>query len=469
MKPDTYFFNPQEALRVAQEQNRSDDVNKAFLQLCYYNGEKIESDLINLIHLPVDNLIDDLAQGTLRIPTHIDFTDFDISLEVAKDIETNLLISLDQAKAFRAELNKIYLNRIKEAKLDFSEPLRFYLPAHSSTRVMQHVSKNIVNVLIENGHDVLFDLQMGIEDLNCRKKMFEYNPHVTININHFNNAYISSDAFNFVWFQDPMPVLTSNELVYTRNRDYVFSLLKSFDDMLQKKNVKYERQGFCFNKNMFKLKEPVKKEKKIVFIGSSYTTLLPDNIDLSEAIKELNDLFVNGISFDKEVINRISIKYSYSKEFVEMKLIPSIIRDFGVIGLCEIDTEYEIEIYGWGWDSYESLAPYYKGVLEYGDDIAKVYANATFAFAPHQLYTIQQRTLEATASGTIPIVYDCRDLSGESSYDDALCYFKTMEDLKEILQSEVPKKDFSRLLKDYSYDTFIEKILTIINEDLKDG
>nr|WP_321266975.1 hypothetical protein [uncultured Sulfurimonas sp.] len=465
IEPDTYFLSPQEALRVAKQQNRSDDQDHEFLQVCYYNGEKIDSDLINLVHLPINSLVDDLAQGEYKLPTEIDFNGLEASQEEVDAISKNLVTAIKQAQSYRKELNEIYANRLRDAKLDFCEPLRFYLFAHSCTTVMQHISKNIVDVLIDMGYEVLFHLYEGIEDYHCYKKMFEFNPHVTININFLRNDFLSDDVFNFVWIQDPMPYLSDDSTIKLRKRDYVFSLIKTLDDLLEKKGVEFQRQSFCINEEVYKLDHSIKREKKIVFIGSSYLHLIPeDNEQVGEAVKYMISLFHAGAEFTSDKIDQISNTFKIDKNYLTTRIVPFIIRDIGLIDLCQIKSKYKIEIYGSGWDKYEILEPYYKGMLTYGEDIAKVYNSATFAFAPHPQYILQQRTLEATACGAIPIVYDCRKLSNEKTYSEAIVFFKTYKDIEKVLLKKPPKKDFKRLLQENSYKAFVDKILGIIKE-----
>ena len=464
--PDTYFLNANEALRVAKQQNRSDDQDQQYLQLCYYNGEKIETDLINLIHLPMNSLVDDLSQGTYRIPTKVDFTGLDISSEDTLSISNNIKSAIQTAQAYRAELHTIYADRLKDSKLDFSEPLRFYLLANTRTTVMQYVSKSIVKILKNRGYDVFLHLYHGIEDYDSLKSKFEFNPHVSININFLMNEAISDDTFNFTWFQDPMPFLLNETKTILRKRDFVFSLFKTIDDLLLKKEIPFQRQSFCVNSELFKLNHSIKREKKIVFIGSSYLDFLPENDEnIQLAAKYMISLFHDGIIFTNKRIDEIVDKFNVNKSLITTRIIPFIIRDIAVLDLCQIKSKYKIEIYGWGWDKYEVLAPYYKGPLGYGEDIAKVYNSATFAFAPHQSYILQQRTLESSACGAIPIVYDCRSITNEPSYSDALIYFKTFKDIEKVLLKKAPKKNFKRLLEENSYDAFVDKILNIIEEN----
>jgi glycosyltransferase involved in cell wall biosynthesis len=130
-----------------------------------------------------------------------------------------------------------------------------------------------------------------------------------------------------------------------------------------------------------------------------------------------------------------------------------------------MQSEYSIEVYGKGWERYEEVVPFYKGVVKYGKDLADIYNSATYALAPHSIYMLQQRTLEASACGCIPILYDIRDFVEETHYDEALEYFKTEKDLATILSQEAKKKEFSRLLEENSYKTFVKKMVALIQKD----
>ena len=192
--------------------------------------------------------------------------------------------------------------------------------------------------------------------------------------------------------------------------------------------------------------------------------------DISELINYLSQAFQDGITFTPQKVAEIAKAFSITQTELTTSIIPYVVRDVSVIMLCNMETEYSIEIYGKGWDIYESVKPYYKGKLSYGAEIAKIYSSATYAFSPHTEYILQQRVFEATACGAIPILYDCREFTDEESYEEALLYFKTPQDLQEILSApEPPKRDFTQLLSENSYERFVEKILAIIETETKDG
>lgn len=459
---DTYFFNGIEAYNEAKKNHKN---NNYHLQVCYYDGDKIDSDLVNLVHLPLENIIELLATGTYRLPTSLSFAGLDISDKIKEDIVQNFILNLNEAVRLRKGLNNYYVTKLKETSLDFAEPLRFYLIANTNTQVMQYVSSNIASTLKSIGFEVLLGIYYGCEDNNCLKKLCDFNPHVTININNLNNNILAEDVFNFVWFQDPMPFLLDKTKVSIRERDFVFSLLPLFDAMLQTKSIPFQRQGFCVNDSIYKPNPTIKREKKIVFIGSSYLHTIPNTPQVKAAFQELHKVFLSGESFTDAMMEHISVEYQLDIDFIRSRFIPYIVRDMGILELCKIKSEYKIEIYGWRWEVYEELQPYYKGVLKYGQEIADVYSSATFAFAPHQQYTLQQRTFEASACGAIPIVYDCRDISEEENYEDALYYYKTSHDLEKILHSDIEEKDFTTLLSSHTYKDFVEKIIKTVKEN----
>ncbi len=463
MFEDIYFLNAQKALEVASQLNRSEDGYR--LQVCYYEGEKLETNLVNLVHLPIENLVDGLANGIYNLPTVINFDGLELSASVRYQIESHFNLSIHQAKILREQKNYLYAQNFKNAKLDFKEPLRFYLMGHVQTRVMRHVAKNIADKLDEMGFSVYFELFYGIEDHQCIKNLSLFNPHVCVSINHLNNEHLNQEVYNMIWFQDPMDILYNKSEIQLRERDYIFSLVPMIDERLEAKNVPFERQGFCVNQTIYHQNTSITREKKIVFIGSSYAGTLKNTENEKEAVKKLQAMFVKGETFTQETISALSNDYALDAGHVESRLIPYVARDFSLLELCKMQTKYRIEIYGWGWDKYEQLKPFYKGILAYGQEIADVYSSATYAFAPHQQYTLQQRTFEASACGTIPIVYDCRDISQEESYEDALCYFKSLKDLENILTADVREKNFNRLLQNNTYESFVKKILSKIKSN----
>lgn len=457
---DTYFFSAQEAQKVALEHNRSEDGES--LQVCYYDGEELETSLVNLIHLPIDNLLQDLASGNYRLPEVVNLEGFELSAHVKMEITANFNMSLLEVQEYRKQYNASYLQELNKAKLDFDEPLRFYILANAMTEVMQHVAKSIADALESLGYEVLFDLYYGIEDINSTKKISKFNPHATVNINHFNSSHLNEKCFNFIWYQDPMPILFDNTVLDVRDRDFIYSLLEEIDIPLEKKGISPVRQNFCTNEREFKLLPNISREKKIVFIGSSYHKIIEVSENNLLALDYVSDVFNKGQRLDASLAKVISDKFSIEEDYVLRKLFPYFVRDKTVLWLCSLDIGYQIEIYGNDWDIYEEVRPYYKGVLEYGKEIVEVYNSATYSFAPHNSYILQQRIFEASACGCISIVYECE----EPIYEEALEYFKTKEELYQIFNHKPENKSFEKILFENSYKTFANKMIEQIGKKL---
>ena len=466
MFEDTYFFDAGQALRVAKEQNKP---SRYVLQLCYYNGEKIDHEgLENLVHLPVENFVNGLALGVYRIPTKVDFSGLEVSKEVQGEILEGLKASIAQAKAMRDELNRHYFESLKNAKLDFSQKLRFYIPASSNTRVMQHISKNIADTLVEMGYEVYFNLNVGVKDLNCLKEIKEFNPHATININHINNVMLSEEVFNFVWIQDKFAIEQFKKFPL-RERDIVFHLIEHLNKPLQALDVASEYQPFCINTNIYKPRKEIEKEKKIVFIGSSYK----NNFDTirheqkHQAAKDiLQDYIQNGyIRMERRAEYLARYKYLSGDELGAV--FNYVERDLLIKEIIKLDLEYKFELYGYEWELDEELKEYSKGILNYGENISKVYNSARYGLVIGG-YILQQRTLESAASGAIPLVFDSRQSGADvesECFDKSMTFFKTPADLVEMLKT-AQNKDLECIVNEHSYRNFAEHMITKIKSAL---
>lgn len=474
---DTYFIDSSVALETANQNNKF-YVNGIVetTQICYYDGPKIENAPYNCINVPFDNITSYFSCTKHRIPNIVDpkngnFTtkeEFNLFIKILnKEITT----AVEKKEKQIIKIN----NKIKKLEPDFNDKvLRVYVYGCRTSIVMKSVAENIANSFKNIGCNVLFDTQLNdlesCDSLNQKKNVLKFNPHIIFNINHIYNEYLNDNVFNFIWFQDLMPILENNEKITLRQRDVVFSLISVFDSYLENKGIEYKRQSFCFNKKSFKILNEVKREKKIVFIGSSYYKTI-ERFNIPDSfLNHLKKLFLKGILFDDDLLNRISTKYSFneqSKKILKEKVIPFIIRDSSVRLLCSLDTKYDIEIYGFGWDIYDDVKKYFKGNLSYGEELVKVYNSSTYAFCPHSEYLLQQRVFEAAACGAIPVLYDIRKLKPEGNYDESFEYFKDEKSLKRILIKNPKKKDFFRLLSENRYELFINKMINIVKNDIE--
>lgn len=472
--PDTYFLSGDEALRIASQQNRSK--NQEVLQVCYYDGKKIESEYVNLIHMPLDDLLKELAQGRYRLPTEIDFTGLDLSSSIKVDVRTNFESSLYQVREYRNQYNKYYSDNLKNSTLNFDEKLRFYLVGFSQTQVMQYVSKNIASTLESLGYEVLYDLFHGIEDMNCSKIVNEFNPHVTININHFNNGYINDLCFNFVWFQDLMPILHNNEKIHVRDRDFIFTYSSFYTDILIKKNVDknkiFAQHTIGVDTNTFYLNTNITKEEKIIFVGSAYTPVADNSYINEDMNRDLTQLLEDGLSLNKEnikgVFKRNALEYpdhAGNLDYIQQ----SYIRNTCVSWLCK-NEHLTVELYGHRWENSEDkdIIKHFKGTVD-KDSLNELYNGAKYILSASGGVINTQRLGEIVHAGAIPVIYDSRDITDETeTWEEECLFFKTQEELNYILDNQIqPKKYMSEeMLKHFTYDDFINTMLEQINKKI---
>jgi len=460
---DIYFLNAKEALRVATEQNISEESNN--LQICYYEGEKIESDLINLIHLPLDTIVSSLENGILRLPTRVSSAGFDISLNEWKAMEGGFLNLLEEAKKLRSKRNQNYFIKSRTNNPNFNDKLRFYISAHSNTRVMQYSSKNIAQTLEHMGYEVYFDLYHGCEDFNCLKNIAEFNPHATININHVQTDFLNENVFSFTWIQDHWATSYLMENPKLRDRDILFHIIEHYGDMLKRKSIKSFYQPFCINSKIFKLRDEIKRENKIVFIGSSYKHAYDDinNEKKEDICKEVYALYLkNGYISSKK---RAEIRSKYIIKTIDFSHIMNYIeRDLSLEYIVQNNKDLSIEIYGYGWENNKKLEKSYKGPIEYGEKLSKINNSAKYSLSLAG-YIMQQRTLEAAGSGAIPLVFDSRKSGADVETQGMMksfLFFKTLDDLRKALDKN-EDIDLSVVINENSFESFVTKMVNHIN------
>lgn len=470
---DSYFFNVEDAKKEALGNN---DV---FLghptifgkQICYYNAdEKVEGLSENCIWVPLENFYNFFYTTKYRIPTKVIVynDDFETPLETQL-LSEQLIKILKVAIGDRDKLIELYAQENKNLKPDFKDvKLRIFIPTSRFTTVMQYVSKAIYEALKDNEkYEVkLFIQETGYESINdllpTLVAYHNFNPHIVININHI-LFFCNEDVFNFTWFQDPMPFIMDKNEYKKRKREYFFSLTNFYDKCFERKNIPYERQNFAINNNIFKVNDKIKRENKIVFIGSSYANpIKPYNLDQS-LIDELKEHLEKGLVFDDFYMEELLKRYKIDEDILILKVITYIVRDFSVIWLCqsELSKKFKIEVYGWGWEIYPQLAPFYKGELSYGQDLVDVYSSAKYTLAPHSDYVIQQRVLEAVSCGCQPLLYDCRAKDNPPYYEDTLIYYKSKDELLNSFHKCNSYK-FEEFVKNFTYKNFVEKILNIV-------
>jgi hypothetical protein len=334
---------------------------------------------------------------------------------------------------------------------------------------MRHASQNIATAIEDLGYEVFFKLFNGTEDEQAIKDVYEFNPHVTININWL-NQYTSANVFNFVWIQDAMEWLTCEHTsIELRERDKIYHLTEYIFHLLQKQGVQSEYQPFCVNTGIFKRRNHIKRRKKIVMIGSSYKPewdliTSPKKYTLCEAF--LNHYLTKGHISRSE---RLQLQAENPDVAADIEdIIKYVERDLLLKHILRMGLDIDIEVYGYGWDEDSDFHGFYKGELSYGEEVSKEYNRATYALVIGG-YVLQQRTLEAAASGAIPLVLEPEeqsDIQEKKKYENSLVFFRTPNDLKKILEDH-HTPDLEYVVSDNSFQRFAEKMLAHVQGTIR--
>lgn len=459
---DTYFFSFEEAYKVAKLENKKNDGYA--LQVCYYDGEYQESTLKNLVHCPIDNLISNLALGTFRLPTDVSFNGTNFSEDVQLQTTQSFVDCIKKANELRMEFNKFYIEDLKNKKLNFNEPLRFYLTSHANTKTMRYISENLTTALQGLGYEVCFELDYGCNDVLSSKILNEFNPHVTININHLNNHALSDEVFNFIWFQDFMPILMDTKTpINLRKRDIVFSLNKDIDILLNRKNIPFSRQHFCAKEELFYEEPSIERENKIVFIGHRGMGEI-DNMP-KDLIIEIKEAFENAEILDIERVKEFARKYHLDPFLIDSLIFPLVIRELAVEWMCEV-SPIPVEVYGDDtWLDNPIVAKKFKGKLAYGDEVRVAYNSAKYFLVSQPKYLRNQRLFEGVACGCTPVVYDCRPYDDPPHYNDEILYFNSKAQMKTTLEEvKETKADPKNILNNNRYKDLAHKLIFMVKQ-----
>lgn len=461
---DIYFYSYEDAVNQARKSVWLDKA-KSKLQVCFYAtrpSNVIPENLENLIYLPEDKFAQILLENNYRAPTK--------SIGFNSD---SIKIALDKYHAQKAALIESFKTRIKESKLDFKEPLRVYLSVDYKGFVVENIYHLLANAFIEKGINVKLDKNTSVtlmDDLKRLRSIAEFRPHIMFNINRTRSDLINEGTFNFIWFMDPTLCLYDDSKFENRARDVYFYLIDNFKKALLAKNVpieKISKQTFASDKESFYLQKNTQKKNKIVFIGNDYfdvcdpTYKYACNLKLREKLASLfNENNLSPVKLHK-LTEELTVNGTLiSPEHLEMFLYPAIVR-LEVLKWCAEESEIPFEIYGKGWGSYSELKPYYKGELKSKDEVRTICNESKYSLLAHPEYFYQQRLLEASACGSIPIIFEGVNNTEKFEFKKNSLIFKQKGELKELLNSE-PIESPTIISEKCSYSTLIEKICAVI-------
>lgn len=474
---DTYFLCSEEALRVASQENYFDPAG--FLQLCYYDGFYVNNGPRNFIHLPRAEVLQRLSADDRRPPTHIDFSGAGLSITEQEIIEADIDLALC---CYEEEKQLEFERLVQEAKgqvLDFEKKLRVYIGAAKHERVVRRAYESIGDAFSSVGYDVAFDINKDTEcmDEYRRVKLItEFQPHITININRMRNEYLSDEVFNIIWFQDPTLILFDDTSLYIRDRDYFFYISDILKEALVRKGVpesKLFKQSFSTDCQFYFLDKSLRRENKAIFIGSNYFNISNPTIEyktLTELETTLGNMLKDRpLSYQEldEFSDSVPLEVFRRPEHLTMFYYPAVVRKETVKWLC-LQDGIDIEIYGEGWEDVEEVVPYYKGKLEYGSEVARMFNSAKYSLVGHPYFYYQQRLTEASACGCVSLVYETPTNREEFLHKKNVLMFSNMTELRERIGEE-PEKDVLQISKDLSYISFAKRIKKLVFQNMLSG
>jgi tetratricopeptide (TPR) repeat protein len=469
---DTFFIDRNVAYKTAIKNNRAPQtIAISAPQLCYYQGEKFDGDHKNLIPIPKNEIDEFFCFSRLRRPTVINFNpdkteEINRAIKVAKILQGNSPLSVQKMK------NDIILCQTQQPDFSPEKKLKIFLLACRYTTVIQYSSRDLTAALKRKGCEVHFVIEDNeLERLETRHYYEEFSktiPNAVININHLYNNHMHEDTYNITWWQDPMPEITRGEQINWRKRDLVISAYNAFDTPLYKTGAKQVyRQDHCIDPEIFFSSTPLTQRKKIVFIGSSYIGQLNNSGKKGQQIIALmQEKMVLGQDISDSFLQELSEKFTIHFDEIFYNLLPFVVRDTSVEWLCSIadSLDYEVEVYGRWWDKNPIVAPFFKGELDHGPIVAKVYNEAKYAIAAMHRTVNSQRVAEIAACGCIPVLLDERSYPNTEKphWDDECLFYRTKDELQQCF-SNTPKNDPKIIATNYTYDSFAAKIITYIN------
>ncbi|MBF0192928.1 MAG: tetratricopeptide repeat protein [Magnetococcales bacterium] len=469
---DTLFIDKNVAYNTAKKKNII-QVTAAINvpQICYYLGEKIYNDNKYLIAIPENEIGEFFCFSRLRRPKEINFNpdkseEINQAIEIAKTLQDNSSLFVQLME------KNIQLSRTQKPEFSSNKKLKILLLANRNTTVIQYSSRYLSDALKRKGCDVSFVIENSdletIETRHYYEEVSKIVPNAIININHLYNENIHEDTYNITWWQDLMPEIANNKSLKWRNRDLAISAYTTFDSPLYNSGAKQVyRQDHCIDQNIFFSSTPLTQRKKIVFVGSSYINQIQIFGEQGQQLIALmQEKMMLGQDISDSFLNELSKKFAISFDDIFYNLLPFVVRDTSIEWLCSMadSLDFEVEIYGRWWDTNPIVAPFFKGELPHGPKVANVYNEAKYAIAAMHRTVNSQRVAEIAACGCIPVLLDERSYPQveKPHWDDECLFFRTKNELKKCF-SNTPKNDPQIIAKNYTYDSFAEKIITYIS------
>lgn len=463
---DAYFLSYGDAYEVARHQHRVSLGHPYItgLQICYYAGDPVDSDLRNLVNVPIESFYSFFLTTRLRLPTRLVIPP-SFSRDQAAEMEA--IISSVCSRVMESRLQQFKEDEATILALpepmDRPERPRFYIPANRLTTVMQYASMGVARALEARGAEVMYvcetdDLE-ALDLSHHTRALLEFSPDAVFTINSANEYPTAPHMHRFVWWQDLMAQLQRGDPIEVRDRDVHFSAVARFDHYLRECGVpRVERQMFCVDPTQFKPGFAVARESKIVFVGSAYEGRVTSQADLNATVMIREALEV-GQDVTDDLLVQIAESLGLNFQHVFQNLFHAVVRQTVVEWMC-MESPIPVEVYGFGWESVDLVKEFYKGDVAH-DQIPKLYQGASHALVVHPFELNSQRLAEVSAAGSRPLVFDCRHSSESPHWENSVLYFKTRQQLADVIRSTVPL-NVTEIASYFSYDRFAARLIETV-------
>lgn len=465
---DTYFFDRGIAKKVALQQNRIPIYyHHTALQICYYDGPPFENPPSNLINVPVEKFVDFFTNTELRLPV-----DFIGTRGQDKETAATLIEVLEEIKKIRQIKAICYARTIARLKPDFEHdlPWRIVFTTGIYSDVVQYCIKTLAEEFKKKGYNVKViiekDYTHNIDAYAGLKHIAEFKPHILVFISNASPAWLHKDMYFVSWWQDITQQLRDGEKINWRERDLIFAQSFTQDELLILTGARnIQRQGIGVDTDVYRPRPDIKRERKVVFVGSSYLNTyqsLPACRGDNDILKVIDELLKGGRPITREIAEHFGNKYGISSSLIFEKHAAYLVRERVIEWLCRYK-DIKVEIYGRYWDQNPIVKPFFKGELPFGEPVARVYNEAMYAVSPLPANITVQRLVEMGACGCIPVVYDCRHIAEKPHWDNECIFFRSRDELYACFD-KMPEGNPEDIAKADSYDNFAERILSMIRK-----
>ena len=438
-----YFLDAKLALKEAKKKNktfREDSARDDLIQICYYDGKKLKNAPKNCINVPFSKLTDYFATTKNIYAFNIDFTNSKYITSQERE-NFNLLYLNKFRKAFKlkSKYQDNLVEKIKHLKPDFSEKiLRVFIANDFHSTYYPHIVQRGLKRLKKKYkvYEYKCNKIQTCHKLPLYKQLYKVNPHIVINTNNtIDSSILNESVKKIIIIQDFISMLSDNN-ISMRENDIVYSLHSYFDKFLDSQKIKYKRASWNIDKRYFNnFFTTNKKKDKIIFIGNSSNLKVLYLYGKSGILQEVINYFIAYGTFTEEFIKKISIKFKIPINVIVNLILPYVIQDISLLSLCSLNISLDIEVYGKGWEAYDNIMQYYKGNIKGKKDMANIFKSTKYIFIP-SFHIINEYSLTALLTNTIPVVYDNRTLTNnDKSYEKYMIFYKKIEMIESIIKN----------------------------------